>query len=113
MSVIKEVIMDQEQKNNRYGKFEVASVNAAACTAIAPTHRVHHVTNSLALRGDKSQGQMNKWVVFALAASTGFMTTLDGSIVNIGLPNIARTFHMGLSGAIEWIIIGYLVVIAA
>jgi EmrB/QacA subfamily drug resistance transporter len=41
------------------------------------------------------------------------MTTLDGSIVNIGLPSIANTFHVGISGAIEWIIIGYLVVIAA
>jgi EmrB/QacA subfamily drug resistance transporter len=41
------------------------------------------------------------------------MTTLDSSIVNIGLPSIASTFHVGISGAIEWIIIGYLVVIAA
>ncbi|MBV9231952.1 MAG: MFS transporter [Chloroflexi bacterium] len=56
---------------------------------------------------------MNKWVVFALAASASFMTTLDGSIVNIGLPSIANTFHVGISGAVEWIIIGYLVVIAA
>jgi len=38
---------------------------------------------------------------------------LDGSIVNIGLPSIASTFHVGISGATEWIIIGYLVVIAA
>jgi EmrB/QacA subfamily drug resistance transporter len=56
---------------------------------------------------------MNKWIVLALAASASFMTTLDGSIVNIGLPSIANTFHVGISGAIEWIIIGYLVVIAA
>src|SRR5579884_1225687 len=57
--------------------------------------------------------QMNKWIVFALSASATFMTTLDGSIVNIGLPSIAQTFHVGISGAVEWIIIGYLVVIAA
>ncbi|WP_220195257.1 MFS transporter [Ktedonospora formicarum] len=55
----------------------------------------------------------NKWVIWALAASASFMTTLDGSIVNIGLPNIARTFQVQLGGATEWIIIGYLVVIAA
>lgn len=59
------------------------------------------------------QNQMNRWVVLALAASSSFITTLDSSIVNIGLPLIARTFHVGVSGAIEWVIIGYLVIIAA
>jgi EmrB/QacA subfamily drug resistance transporter len=41
------------------------------------------------------------------------MTTLDSSIVNIGLPSIARAFGVPLSGTIEWVLIGYLVVIAA
>lgn len=41
------------------------------------------------------------------------MTTLDASIVNISLPSIALSFGVPLSGAIEWIIIGYLVIIAA
>ncbi len=52
-------------------------------------------------------------MVLALAATATFMTTLDSSIVNIGLPSIACTFGVGISGAVEWIIIGYLVVIAA
>jgi EmrB/QacA subfamily drug resistance transporter len=39
------------------------------------------------------------------------MTTLDASIVNIGLPSIARAFDTPLNGAVEWIIICYLVVI--
>ena len=55
----------------------------------------------------------NKWAVLAISAAGGFMTTLDSSIVNIGLPAIAKTFGVGVSGAIEWIIIGYLIVIAA
>jgi EmrB/QacA subfamily drug resistance transporter len=38
---------------------------------------------------------------------------MDSSIVNIGLPSIAQTFHVGVSGSIEWIIIGYLVIIAS
>jgi EmrB/QacA subfamily drug resistance transporter len=42
-----------------------------------------------------------------------FMTTLDASIVNIGLPSIAHAFRTPLTGTIEWVIIGYLVVIAA
>ena len=41
------------------------------------------------------------------------MTTLDASIVNIGLPSIARAFNTPLTGTLEWIVIGYLVVIGA
>ena len=50
--------------------------------------------------------------VVALVCLGLFMTTLDASIVNIGLPAIARAFRTPLNGEIEWIIIGYLVVIA-
>jgi EmrB/QacA subfamily drug resistance transporter len=39
------------------------------------------------------------------------MTTLDASIVNIGLPSIAHAFKTPLDGAVEWIIICYLVTI--
>jgi EmrB/QacA subfamily drug resistance transporter len=55
----------------------------------------------------------NKWVVLALSGTGAFMTTLDSSIVNIGLPSIAREFGVPLTGAVEWIVTGYLVVIAA
>jgi EmrB/QacA subfamily drug resistance transporter len=41
------------------------------------------------------------------------MTTLDASIVNIGLPSIAAAFGTPLTGTLEWIVIGYLVVIGA
>ena len=40
------------------------------------------------------------------------MATLDSSIVNISLPIIARDFGVPLSGAVEWVIIAYLVVTA-
>jgi EmrB/QacA subfamily drug resistance transporter len=109
--IIKEDIMGKELRNNKYRAFEAAGGGAAAYTA--PMRAVHHAANSSALRTEKRQEQMNKWVVLALASSAAFMTTLDSSIVNIGLPSIARTFQTGVSGAIEWIIIGYLVVIAA
>ena len=61
----------------------------------------------------EDQERANKWVVLVLAAVGAFMTTLDASIVNISLPSIAHSFGVPLSGAIEWIIIGYLVIIAA
>jgi EmrB/QacA subfamily drug resistance transporter len=55
----------------------------------------------------------NKWAVLVLSGSAAFMTTLDTSIVNIALPAIARAFGVPLTGAVEWILIGYLVIIAA
>ncbi len=58
------------------------------------------------------KGQTNKWVVLAILGVGVFMATLDSSIVNISLPTIANDFHVPLSGAIEWVIIAYLVVTA-
>jgi EmrB/QacA subfamily drug resistance transporter len=53
-----------------------------------------------------------KWAVLAILAIGIFMATLDTSIVNISLPTIAQYFKVPLNGAIEWVIIAYLVVIA-
>ncbi len=103
--------MHNKQEKNRYRMFEIMSVSgAAAHNVTAPIHRVTNTKMPVALRQNVP---MNKWVILALAASASFMTTLDGSIVNIGMPSIASTFHVSVSGASEWIIIGYLIVIAA
>ncbi|MDE3230750.1 MAG: DHA2 family efflux MFS transporter permease subunit, partial [Chloroflexota bacterium] len=56
---------------------------------------------------------VNKWVVFSIIAIGVFMSTIDSSIVNISLPTIATFFGVPLSGAVEWVVIVYLVVIAA
>ena len=61
---------------------------------------------------DDGQEHANKWAVLAILAIGVFMATLDTSIVNISLPTIARYFGVPLNGAIEWVIIAYLVVIA-
>src|SRR4051812_27109292 len=53
-----------------------------------------------------------KWTVLAILAVGIFMATLDSSIVNISLPSIAEYFHVPLSGAIEWVVIAYLLAIA-
>jgi len=42
-----------------------------------------------------------------------FMAMLDSSIVVISLPSIARYFGVGLNGTVEWIVIAYLIVLAA
>ncbi len=57
-------------------------------------------------------GHASKWAVLAVLAMGIFMTTLDTSIVNISLPSIAHSFTVPLNGAIEWVMISYLVVIA-
>lgn len=57
--------------------------------------------------------RVNPWAVFLWVAVGTFMTMLDASIVNISLPSIAQTFRTPVSGAVEWIIIAYLVTIAA
>ena len=59
------------------------------------------------------QEHANRWAVLALSGTAAFMTTLDASIVNIGLPSMARAFGVPLAGSIEWVLIGYLVMIAA
>lgn len=101
--------MNKAQTSNTYRKFAAISVNGAAHAIAAPMHAIHHAASHTS----ELQGQTSKWLVLALAATATFMTTLDSSIVNIGLPSIAHTFHTGISGSTEWIIIGYLVVIAA
>jgi EmrB/QacA subfamily drug resistance transporter len=57
--------------------------------------------------------QNRKWFALAVVALGTFMTALDASIVNISLPSIALTFHAPVAGAIEWVVIAYLAVIAA
>ncbi len=59
------------------------------------------------------QTSVHARAVVVLVCVGMFMTTLDSSIVNIGLPSIARAFGAPLSGAAEWVILGYLVIIAA
>ena len=94
--------MYEKRSKNVYGKFETASLSDTGGS-------IASVKGS----PERAPIQVSKWIVFALAASSSFITTLDGSIVNIGLPAISQTFHVGVSGAIEWVIIGYLVIIAA
>src|SRR5215469_1484600 len=74
--------------------------------------RQAHADCQMATRVDVDECA-NRWAVLVLSGSAAFMTTLDSSIVNIALPAIARAFGVPLTGAVEWILIGYLVVIAA
>src|SRR6266699_4082616 len=70
-----------------------------------------HTLSSSAANVAASTG-LSKWAVLSVVALGVFMATLDSSIVNISLPAIARAFGVPLNGAIEWVIIAYLVVVA-
>ena len=70
------------------------------------------VISTATLTRGGGEERANKWAVLAILAVGVFMATLDSSIVNISLPAIASYFGTPLSGAIEWVIIVYLVVIA-
>jgi EmrB/QacA subfamily drug resistance transporter len=62
---------------------------------------------------EDGEERAGKWPMFIIVAIGVFMATLDSSIVNISLPVIARDFGVPLSGAVEWVIIAYLVVTAS
>lgn len=63
--------------------------------------------------GEAAPVQRVRWSVMAIVAVGVFMATLDSSIVNISLPTIATFFKVPLNGAVEWVIIAYLVATAA
>jgi EmrB/QacA subfamily drug resistance transporter len=105
--------MEKEQRHTTYRKLETVRVNGGAGAITAPIRAIHQTAQSRPAQTGKLQAETNKWLILVLAGASSFMSTLDSSIVNIGLPSIARTFHTGVGGATEWIVIGYLVVIAA
>jgi EmrB/QacA subfamily drug resistance transporter len=51
--------------------------------------------------------------VLAVIMLGSFITSLNSSVVTVGLPSIARAFEVSLGGKVEWVIIAYLVVDAA
>src|SRR2546423_14920968 len=114
--IVKETTTNKEQKHTTYRKFETVRVNGTAHAITAPIRAIQHTAQLTSVQTGKLQElqeQTNKWMILVLAAAASFMTTLDSSIVNLGLPSIARAFPTGIGGATEWIVIGYLVVIAA
>lgn len=62
--------------------------------------------------GDLTTG-VNKWMSLLVVTIGAFMGNLDTSIVTISLPAIAHDFGASLNGSIEWVVIGYLIVIAS
>jgi EmrB/QacA subfamily drug resistance transporter len=88
---------------------EKYTTSGAAATGATAANDAQAATDGTASEGRKPA---NKWAVLGILAIGIFMATLDSSIVNISLPSIASYFGVPLNGAIEWVVIAYLVVIA-
>lgn len=54
--------------------------------------------------------QKHRWWILITVCSFTFMSTLDGSIVNIALPVMSSTMHVPMNKA-EWVVSIYLIVI--
>ena len=61
---------------------------------------------------EKSETKKNKWLVFIVVAVGVFMSTLDGSIVNIALPTIMKDLSASLL-TIEWVMMIYLLTVSS
>lgn len=70
-------------------------------------------SGSAAASATSAAGRPGKWSVFAVVAIGVLMATLDSSIVNISLPTLARAFGRPVNGALQWVVIAYLLVIVA
>ncbi len=53
------------------------------------------------------------WVVFALAATGGYVTTLDLSIVNVAFAEIASTYSSATRADIAWVVTAYNILFGA
>lgn len=59
---------------------------------------------------ERSVADGNRWLILSTVSLGTFMATLDGSIVNISLPNIQQAFGIDLP-TVEWIVVAYLLVV--
>lgn len=59
---------------------------------------------------EQSKG-IKKWTIFIIIISATFMSTLDGSIVNVALPNMAKALGVTTS-QIQYVVTSYLIVIS-
>lgn len=60
---------------------------------------------------DQTAAQSRKWIVLLITTVSVFMSTLDGSIVNIALPVIAREMGVAIS-SVQWVVTSYLLTIS-
>ena len=58
--------------------------------------------------GDDATGDRRRWIALVVVCLAMFMNALDGSIVNVALPDIQRSLHFTQSG-LTWVVDAYLI----
>lgn len=58
------------------------------------------------------ESKIKKWTIFIIIISATFMSSLDGSIVNVALPKMSDALGV-TSSKIQWVVTSYLIVISA
>ena len=58
--------------------------------------------------GPDSGGDRRRWIALVVVCLAMFMNALDGSIVNVALPDIQRSLHFTQSG-LTWVVDAYLI----
>jgi EmrB/QacA subfamily drug resistance transporter len=53
-----------------------------------------------------------RWIILVTLLSATFMATLDGSIVNVALPDMSAKLNVSMAG-IEWVVTSFLITVAA
>lgn len=69
------------------------------------------MTQALSYQIDKKVQKNKRWILVAVGLFT-FMSTLDGTIVNIALPVISEDLHIPMSQS-EWVVSLYLIVVCS
>src|ERR1700684_2646465 len=59
-------------------------------------------------QGESETGDRRRWIALVVVCLAMFMNALDGSIVNVALPDIQRSLHFSQSG-LTWVVDAYLI----
>ena len=64
------------------------------------------------MEAENKKVNKNRWVILILIVMVTFMSTLDSSIVNVALPDMAKKLNV-TTQKIQWVVTSYLMVISA
>lgn len=72
------------------------------------------VQGGIILKNNNKNNELyqKRWIILFTVLSATFMATLDGSIVNVALPDMALKLKVNMAG-IEWVVTSFLITIAA
>ncbi|HVO69054.1 MAG TPA: DHA2 family efflux MFS transporter permease subunit, partial [Aggregatilineaceae bacterium] len=68
--------------------------------------------NSKSPSADPQVDYSHKWWVLLSMATGTFLSTIDGSIVNVALPTLQSSFHTSFA-TVQWVVVAYLLVVTS